>query len=180
MDENLKAEHNKPYEPELDDLHSEIHEFDFDRAAKLIGIIQSVAAVVPSHVGLSGIAGTELAEMNAQATEIQKRIAARHHEAREKARQRAHDLAVERQAEVDRRAKEIHAETVSTAAREAADREVPPVPRVDPLLPGQPVNPLPDMDPEDTAVHEGEVEDGVITEGGDLENEADPAIGRRR
>ena len=105
-----------------DEVHDEIADFDFDRALKLMTIIEKVTTVSPRNTAFIGLAQAELERMHTQAQDIalrraertadlQKEQAAR--EAKERQRQEAM-AAQKRQEEED-----LKRERVAQAAREA-------------------------------------------------------------
>lgn len=69
----------------------EIDNFDFDRAMKLMSIMEKVAGVAPKSMAISGLAAAALNEMNEEAKDIAKRRAEAFSKAEADARNKAYD-----------------------------------------------------------------------------------------
>lgn len=61
-----------------DAVESDIKDFDFDRTAMLMGIIEKVTTVAPKNTAIMGLAQAELERMNVQAQEVARKRAERH------------------------------------------------------------------------------------------------------
>lgn len=105
-----------------DEVHDDIADFDFDRALKLMTIIEKVTTVSPRNTAFIGLAQAELERMHTQAQEIARARAERTaqlqkeqamRETKERMRQEA--LAAQKRQEEE----DAKRERVAQAAREA-------------------------------------------------------------
>lgn len=104
------------------------HDFDFDRASKLLDVVQKQASVAPQYMAISSIAMMEVKEMNEQAQAILDEIGKKRLREEQEAAARLNEhnrIAAEKQAKIDQ----------EIADRTAASNAAKPVT----VMPGEPV-----------------------------------------